>query len=71
MTPFLQRYIAHMVSLGINFEQARGSATRTLRKHVELLGTSYEVQQKDAAKVFRESIYYTIIRFLNHPITII
>lgn len=65
MTPFLQRYIAHMVSLGINFEQAlgrrnrrtasqaRGSATRTLRKHVELLGTSYEVHhESDAAKGF-------------------
>ncbi|CAL1128387.1 unnamed protein product [Cladocopium goreaui] len=42
MTPFLQRYMAYMVSLGINFEQARGSAMRTLRKHVELLGTSHE-----------------------------
>eukprot|EP00913_Durusdinium_trenchii_P002086 g1927.t1 len=42
MTPFLQRYMAYMVSLGINFEQARGSAVRTLRKHVELLGTSHE-----------------------------
>eukprot|EP00438_Fugacium_kawagutii_P006188 Skav232705 [mRNA] locus=scaffold3459:53606:55267:- [translate_table: standard] len=42
MTPFLQRYMAYMVSLGINLEQARGSTQRTLRKHVELLGTSHD-----------------------------
>eukprot|EP00435_Cladocopium_sp_Y103_P025885 s1298_g6.t1 len=49
MTPFLQRYMAYMVSLGINFEQARGSAMRTLRKHVELLGTSHEAPMHFAA----------------------
>lgn len=42
MTPFLQRYMAYMISLGISFQQAKGATTRTLQKHVELLGTSHE-----------------------------
>merc|ERR1712054_733694 len=38
MSPFLQRFVNHMTSMGIKHEQAIGSVQKSLRKNEALLG---------------------------------